>query len=240
MDHQWPTGIAFHVAENGLQLDLPADKRFLTATLLGEPFVFALFDFQFACGAVRGSLCGIAPILVDLPLDDLRQPVYHIGAELGQVLRRDISGWAILIVLSLHQPDGGLVAENIRTAQPLAKFRLQQILLGLEYAINATGRIHINEVLDLLRVGKGSKVFDLPEERQHMLPGVRHPQRAVPDFLFGGGGLEPHNGWRRTIRCRSLETPLQLLRRHRPVDDGPQDGLGLVPYRILGVILVIA
>lgn len=54
MDHQWPTGITPHVVENGLQLDLSADKR-LTATLLGEPFVFALFDFQFAGSAVRGS-----------------------------------------------------------------------------------------------------------------------------------------------------------------------------------------
>ena len=82
-------GIAPHVVENSPQLDLPTDKRFLTATLPGEPFVFALFDFQFAVGAVHGSLCGIAPILIDLTSDDLRQPAYHLGAKLGQVIRRD-------------------------------------------------------------------------------------------------------------------------------------------------------
>lgn len=226
------------MVENSLQLDLPADKRFLPATLLGEPFVFPLLNFQFAGGAVHGSVCGIAPIRFHLTLDDLRHPPYHISAQRGQVTRRDVNGSAALIILSLHQPDGDLIAKNIRTAQPLAKFRLQPVLLGLECDLNVTGRIHINEVLDLLRVGE-AEILNLPEERQHMLPSLRPAQGTVPDFLFGGGGLEPDNGWWQTIRCRHIETPLQLFRWHRPVDDCPQDGLDLVPYRIALVVLPI-
>ena len=80
-------------------VSLPMDAAVPFGLILNELVTNSL-KHGFAGGTVRGSLCGFKPILVDLTLDDLRQPADHVGAKQGQVIRRDISGSATRISAS--------------------------------------------------------------------------------------------------------------------------------------------
>ena len=124
---------------------------------------------------------------------------FHVAAKLRQVFRRDICGGLAVAVARRNKP-GGTGFKHVCPAQPLAKRRLQPLLLRRKCGITAPGRCQINEVIDLCRFEELTDALDLPKERQHMLLGVRNAQRAMPDFLLGGGGLEADDGWRRTIR----------------------------------------
>lgn len=233
MNHQRPGRIVAQIVADDLQLGFTADKEIRAAPLTAKTRMIVLLDLQFPRGAFRGVLRRVVPIRLDLLENDLRHPAFHIPAKLGQVIGGEVG----VAAARGHEP-GGTGFKSIFLAQPLPQRLFQPFLLCGKRRIHVPGKVHVYEIPDLSRLGKLAGIVNLPEAGQHMLPGIRNAQRALPDFLLRGGSLETDDGRRRILRRLSLvKTTPQLLRRHGAIDDLPQDSLDFAPRGIPRVVL---
>src|SRR5690349_1958119 len=152
-----------------------------------------------------------------------------------QMPGRDLGARLAFFVGCANEP-GMLDSDDVAFRQSLAKLLLEFSQCALRNGIDSARFAHINKVPDFNRL-EFFDVLDLADERQHMLAGIRSTERAAPDLLFSGRSLEADDGRQRLIiRREMLETPGQLSRRIRAVDDVPEDTLHFVPDLIVRVI----